>query len=88
MEDLGHPPRDREKTMENLVPGTELGWGIQALGPQPQQNIYDQYKYVVFKDEKWDWKTFDFDAELMGKVAAALRNGTGAAQDDGGGDDG
>ena len=46
-----------------LVPGTELAWGEQALGPQPNANIYDQYRYVVFKDPKWDWKTFDFDRD-------------------------
>jgi feruloyl esterase len=45
------------------VPGTELGWGIQAAGPEPSANIYDQYRYVVFKDANWDWKTFDFDKD-------------------------
>jgi hypothetical protein len=44
--------------------GTELGWGVQALGPEPSANIYDQYKYVVFKDPKWDWKTFNFDTDV------------------------
>ena len=45
------------------MPGTELGWGIQAAGPEPSANIYDQYRYVVFKDANWDWKTFDFDKD-------------------------
>jgi feruloyl esterase len=44
-----------------LVPGTELAWGEQALGPLPNANIYDQYRFVVFKNPDWDWKTFDFD---------------------------
>jgi feruloyl esterase len=57
-------PRTGQVLFASLVPGTELGWGIQALGPEPSQNIYDQYKYVVFKDEKWDWKTFNFDADV------------------------
>jgi len=46
-----------------LVPGTELAWGEQALGPQPNANINDQYRYIVFKDPDWDWKTFDFDRD-------------------------
>ena len=46
-----------------LVPGTELAWGEQALGPEPNANIYDQYRYVVFKDPNWDWKTFNFDGD-------------------------
>jgi feruloyl esterase len=49
----------------SLVPGTELGWGVQARGPEPSTNIYDQYKYVVFKDPNWDWKTFNFDSDVV-----------------------
>src|SRR5215471_17601239 len=54
-------PRTGAELFSSLVPGTELGWGIQAQGPEPSANIYDQYRYVVFKDANWDWKTFDFD---------------------------
>jgi len=56
-------PRTGAVLFASFVPGTELGWGIQAQGPEPSVNIYDQYRYVVFKDEKWDWKTFDFDKD-------------------------
>ena len=56
-------PRTGQVLFASLVPGTELGWGIQALGPEPSQNIFDQYKYVVFKNENWDWKTFNFDGD-------------------------
>jgi feruloyl esterase len=57
-------PRTGKEMFSSLVPGTELGWGVQALGPEPSANIYDQYKYVVFKDPKWDWKTFNFDTDV------------------------
>ena len=56
-------PRTGQQLFSSLVPGTELGWGVQAAGPEPSSNIYDQYRYVVFKDPKWDWKTFDFDKD-------------------------
>ena len=56
-------PRTGAELFSSMVPGTELGWGIQALGPEPSANIYDQYRYVVFKDPNWDWKTFDFDKD-------------------------
>jgi Tannase and feruloyl esterase len=56
-------PRTGAELFSSLVPGTELGWGIQAMGPEPSANIYDQYRYVVFKDASWDWKTFDFDKD-------------------------
>jgi feruloyl esterase len=57
-------PRTGKELFASLVPGTELGWGVQALGPEPSANIYDQYRYVVFKDPQWDWKTFNFDADV------------------------
>jgi feruloyl esterase len=56
-------PRTGAELFSSLVPGTELGWGIQAAGPEPSANIYDQYRYVVFKDPNWDWKSFDFDKD-------------------------
>ena len=56
-------PRTGAELFSSLVPGTELGWGTQAQGPEPAANIYDQYRYVVFKDPNWDWKTFDFDKD-------------------------
>jgi feruloyl esterase len=57
-------PRTGQQLFSSLVPGTELGWGVQALGPDPSANIYDQYRYVVFKDANWDWKTFNFDSDV------------------------
>ncbi len=56
-------PRTGAELFLSFVPGTELGWGSQAQGPEPSANIYDQYRYVVFKDPNWDWKTFDFDKD-------------------------
>jgi feruloyl esterase len=58
-------PRTGKEMFASLVPGTELGWGVQALGPEPSVNIYDQYRYVVFKDPNWDWRTFDFDKDVV-----------------------
>ena len=58
-------PRTGQQLFSSLVPGTELGWGVQASGPEPSANIYDQYRYVVFKDPNWDWKTFNFDSDVV-----------------------
>ncbi len=58
-------PRTGQPLFSSLVPGTELGWGVQASGPEPAANIYDQYRYVVFKDPNWDWKTFNFDSDVV-----------------------
>src|SRR4029453_16771161 len=58
-------PRTGHELFSSLVPGTELGWGVQAQGPEPSANIYDQYRYVVFKKPNWDWKTFNFDSDVV-----------------------
>jgi feruloyl esterase len=54
-------PRTGQELFPSLVPGTELAWGVQAAGPDPSANIFDHFKYVVYKDPNWDWRTFDFD---------------------------
>ena len=62
----------------SLVPGTELGWGVQAAGPDPSANIYDQFRYVVYKDPNWNWRTFDWDKgiELSEKPENLVMNAT------------
>ena len=74
----GKNSRTGKELFPSLVPGTELGWGVQAAGPDPSANIFDHYKYVVFKDPKWDWRTFDFDKgiELAEKPENNVMNST------------
>ncbi len=57
-------PRTDQQLFPSLVPGSELGWAILGAGPEASQVINDHYKYVVFKDPKWDWRTFDFDKDM------------------------
>jgi len=56
-------PRTGQQLFPSLVPGTELGWAVLGAGPDPSQVMLDHYKYVVFKDPNWDWRTFDFDRD-------------------------
>jgi feruloyl esterase len=58
-----HPTRGGD-LFPPLVPGTELGWGVQAGGPELTGNMLDHYRYVVFKDPNWDWRTFRFDVDV------------------------
>jgi feruloyl esterase len=46
-----------------LEPGSELGWATLA-GPQPVGTALDQFKYVVFGDTAWDWRTFNMTTDL------------------------
>ncbi len=56
-------PRTGEEIFPGLEPGSELGWATLA-GPQPFAAITDHFKYVVFKDPNWDWKTLNFDSDV------------------------
>ncbi len=46
-----------------LEPGSELGWATLA-GPQPVDTALEQFKYVVFADAGWDWRTFNLSTDL------------------------
>jgi tannase/feruloyl esterase len=57
-------PRTGKDLLARLEPGTELGWGVQAGGPEPYNNVLERLKYVVFKNANWNWKTFNFATDL------------------------
>jgi feruloyl esterase len=46
-----------------LEPGTELRWGRLAGGPEPAELFLDQFRYVVYQDPNWDWRSFDVDRD-------------------------
>src|SRR6185295_18312155 len=57
-------PRTGDVIFPGLAPGSELGWGALAGGPEAFPIAADHYKYVVFKDPGWDFRTLDFDRGL------------------------
>jgi feruloyl esterase len=56
-------PRTGAVIFPGLEPGSELGWAALA-GAQPENNALDMFKFVVFKDAAWDWRTFDLAPAL------------------------
>ncbi len=52
-----------EEIFPRLAPGTELRWGRVAGGPAPADLFLDYFKYVVFKNPKWDWRTFNLERD-------------------------
>jgi len=48
------PPQER---------GSEMGWQNLA-GPQPLGISNDYFKYVVFEDPTWDYRTLNFDSDV------------------------
>jgi len=56
-------PRTKKSVVPGFERGSELGWGTMA-GPKPFGIGADLFKFVVFQDPTWDYKTFNFDSDL------------------------
>ena len=71
-------PRTGAELSPGKEPGSELGWVAHARGPTPDSLLTDTFKYVVFNNPKWDWKTLDFDKDiaLAEQMDNALINAT------------
>ena len=52
-------PKTGEVIFPGLEPGSEMNWGGPAGGPEPLAVGSDLFKFVVFKDPKWDFRKFD-----------------------------
>jgi feruloyl esterase len=44
--------------------GFELGWRMPEPGEGPRESPVNSFQYLGRQDPKWDWKTFDMDADL------------------------
>jgi feruloyl esterase len=70
------------RTKKSVAPaferGSELGWATMA-GPRPFGIGDNLFKYVVFQDPSWDYKTFNFDSDL--ERTAKAENGLLNAMD-------
>jgi feruloyl esterase len=60
--------QETKREITGLMPGSELGWATWG-GPQPLGISFDHFKYVVFKDANWDYRTFNAERD----IAAAER---------------
>lgn len=76
-------PRTGREIFPGLERGSELGWAALA-GPRPISYTApisyaeDHFKYIVFQDPNWNYKTFNFDSDvaLMEKVDNGTINAT------------
>jgi feruloyl esterase len=71
-------PRTKTELFPGHEPGSELGWNTMA-GAQPMGLGLDLFKYIVFKNPDWDYKTFNFDSDAA--LTAAADNGVMNALD-------
>jgi feruloyl esterase len=59
-----------EKLVAGFAPGSELGWTTMA-GPQPFGPGVDLFKYVVFNNADWDFKTLNWHSDVdMARAAS------------------
>jgi len=71
-------PRTGAEIFPGLERGSEMGWGALAGGPAPLSISTDHFKYIVFKDPQWDYRTLDFDKDVAkaDEIDSGLLNAT------------
>jgi feruloyl esterase len=61
------PAKDR-KTGELVFPtyslGAELGWARMLTGPDAYDRALEQYRFMVYDDPNWDWRSFDLERDV------------------------
>jgi feruloyl esterase len=72
-------PRTGKEIFPGMEPGSELAWTAVAAGPKPFAIAEDHFKYVVFKNPNWDFRTLNFDADVA--LAEKVDNGLIGATD-------
>lgn len=59
-------PRTKQQIYPGAPLGSELGWGGFGMDPtnRSRGGPGDYFKFVIFQDPNWNYRTFDFDSEL------------------------
>ena len=57
-------PVTRAEVFPGVEPGSEPRWTVNAAGPRPLGMSDDLFKYVVFQDPEWDFRTLDVARHL------------------------
>jgi feruloyl esterase len=63
-------PRTGAVIAPAFSPGSELGWATMGSA-QPLSLGTDLFRFVVFKDPDWDFRKFDFDADIARTMEAS-----------------
>lgn len=57
-------PRTGEELYPGLVRGSERGWGGHTAGPNIFATADQFFKFMVYHDPAWDYRTFNFDSDF------------------------
>ncbi|HEY4214809.1 MAG TPA: tannase/feruloyl esterase family alpha/beta hydrolase [Steroidobacteraceae bacterium] len=63
-------PRTDQPLFPGFEPGSEAMWPIQTLGPEPFGVASSYFRDLVFKDPKWDFRSFDYDKDVARSMKA------------------
>ena len=66
-------PQTKQEIFPGFEPGSELRWGGTSGGPRPLAVADELFKYVVFKDPNWDFRTLNLRHDLA--LARKIDNG-------------
>lgn len=67
-------PRNGKKVYPGLAPGSELGWGFVAGGPQPFGLAQSYFQHIFSGTQAWDFRSLNFDSDVA--FADKQDNGT------------
>jgi feruloyl esterase len=67
-------PRTKEVIFPGPAMGGETAQFFWFADHEPRRVALDMYKYVVFKDPGWDWKTLDYDKDIAKALEATERD--------------
>lgn len=62
-------PRTNQAIAPGLECGSEIGWATMG-GPEPLSLGTELFKYVVFRNPDWDYRSFDFDKDVAQTLIA------------------
>jgi feruloyl esterase len=65
--------RTGQQIHPGFSPGSEMMFPLQTRGPEPFAVSATYMKALVFKDPKWDFRTFDYDKDLARTMEAGSR---------------
>ena len=70
-------PRTGEQVFPGLERGSEMQWGAMTGGPEPPI-VASYFKYLVFKNPAWDFRTLNLDRDvaLADKLDSRILNAT------------
>lgn len=64
--------RTGEQVFPGLEPGSEMQWDVMAGSPEPPI-VASFFKYLVFKDPAWNFRTLNFDRDVARADAAEAK---------------